>query len=67
MVAELEERNAALAEGYSFAEYQALPRDERILTVAHYRLSRLLRMHEQDALERERKWRETIARNQGQV
>lgn len=58
LVAEFEEREAALFCLYTWTEWEKLARDERALGVAHYRVRRLLDMNIHDASERERKRRD---------
>lgn len=67
LVSELEEREAAKALLWTWTEWSNLPRDERVDALAHYRLTRLIAAHENDALESERRRRELLTRraNQG--
>jgi hypothetical protein len=50
MVPELDERMAAKSSGYRWIDYCALPRAERISTVAFYRVERLIDLHGSDAV-----------------
>lgn len=47
-----EEREAAIFSHYNFTEWQALDYSEKAMAVAHYRLSRLVSIHEEDAKQR---------------
>lgn len=44
-----EEREAATFSHYNFNEWQALHYSEKAMAVAHYRLSRLVGIHEEEA------------------
>ena len=50
LVSEVEERDAAIANGYTWREWGDLSRNERIHNVAHYRLRRLIDAHVEDAV-----------------
>ena len=63
LVAPLEEREAARFAGYTWSVWETLPREERIEAVAHYRVVRLIEMHQADAVQREQ---ERQARTKGQ-
>lgn len=49
MVPEIEEREAARFGGVPWADWERLPRVDRIDGVAHFRLSRLIDLHQSDA------------------
>jgi len=49
VVAELEEREAALFCGYPLPEWRDLPWQERARSVAHYRVQHLIRLHADEA------------------
>ena len=49
LVPELEEREAALFCGYTMPEWAALPWQERARSLAHYRISHLIRLHAEEA------------------
>lgn len=46
---EVEEREVALFNGYTWRVWQELPYEERRDGVAHFRLHHLIEMHRQDA------------------
>lgn len=50
MVPEYEEREAARFGYYNWLQWQELAYQEKASVVAHYRLSRLIKMHENDAV-----------------
>lgn len=50
MVPEIEEREAAKFNGYTWRTWQDLPRRERVDNVAYFRLSRLIDLHREDAV-----------------
>ena len=50
LVPEFEEREAARFAGDTWTEWQATPSDERARRVAHYRLSRMIAAHSDDAV-----------------
>ena len=60
LVSEYEEREAARWGGYTWPAWQALEREERIDGIAHYRLDRLISLHQLDAQEADRKRRESM-------
>lgn len=49
LVPEIEEREAAVFNGYTWREWCDLERDERIDGIAHHRLRRLIEQHVHDA------------------
>jgi len=49
-VPEIEEREAAIFAGYTWRTWHELPREERTDGVAHYRLHRLISLHQDDAV-----------------
>lgn len=53
MVSEYEEREAAMYSGYTWSRWVRLDSRERAASVAHRRLSQLIGMHSQDAIDRE--------------
>ncbi len=54
-VAELECREAAIFGGYRWIDWIELSRQEQADSVAHYRLHLLIKMHQDDAVTKERK------------
>ena len=58
LVAEFEEREAARFAQLPWDDYLGLPRGERVLAVAHYRVKRDFDIHLNDAVARERRRRE---------
>lgn len=53
LISEVEDRDSARFNGYSWREWQKLPYQDRIDGVAYHRLRRLIEMHEEDAVTRE--------------
>lgn len=51
LVPAFEERTAAIASGYTWPEWANLPVRERASAVAFHRLSRLIGLHSQDAVQ----------------
>lgn len=62
LVPEIEEREAAVFAGWTWDEWRALPRIDRIDTVAHHRLHSLIETHRGDALAGEQKRRASRSR-----
>jgi hypothetical protein len=54
LVADLEEREAAIFGNYNYSEWLELPWNERAEAVAHYRLHSLIEAHTEDAVEKAR-------------
>lgn len=52
LVPEMEEREAAIFNGYQWRKWRKLPHDERVTGVAHFRLHGLIEHHQQDAVAR---------------
>ena len=57
-----EEREAALFGGYRWIDWVALPYDERVLGVAHYRVHRLIEFHQAEAAAEDAEKRSEAAR-----
>ncbi len=53
MVPEVEEREAAKFCGYNWREWRDLPRQERVIGFAHFRVHRLIEMNQQDARDKD--------------
>ncbi len=51
LVPEIEEREAAIFNGYTWRDWLGLPRHERTSGVAHHRLHQLIDLHRQEALQ----------------
>lgn len=51
-VPQIEEREAARFSGYTWRDWQALPYDERVDSVAYFRVRRTIDMNQDDARER---------------
>ena len=51
LVPPLEEREAARFCGYRWADWMTMTRDDRIEAIAHYRVTRLIELHQQDAVQ----------------
>lgn len=64
LVPEIEEREAALFNGYRWNSWLRLPHDERVNGVAHLRLRHLIETHAQDAVHLRMKVRDAL-RNPG--
>lgn len=65
LVPRIEEREAARFAGFSWREYLALERSERVEAVAHYRMAHLIDLHKQDAVAEDAKWRSLLRRSNG--
>lgn len=52
LVAEMEERQAARTSGYTWPEYMAAEYDSRVTAVAFMRLTQIIELHSQDAVEK---------------
>jgi len=63
MISEIEDRDSAKFNGYSWREWQELLYQDRVDGVAYYRLRRLIDMHEEDAVSREVERRAKIRRH----
>lgn len=50
LVPEVEEREAAIFNGYTWREWRDLPYEERVDSVAHYRIHLLIETHKEDAV-----------------
>ena len=59
---QIEEREACRFSGYNWREWQGLPYDERVASVAYFRVRRRIDMNQDDA--RERKVRSDMRRKQ---
>jgi hypothetical protein len=55
LVAEIEERDAARFGHYTWMDWLELPYQERVDGVAYHRVSRLVEMHQQEAVSSEMK------------
>lgn len=66
-VSQYEEREAARYCGYSWPEWQRVPRDERIDSVGYYRLNRLIELHIDDINERDMRMRQHRQRKKAGV
>ena len=53
LISELEERDSALFNGFTWNEWQKLPYQERVDGVAYTRLTRMIKMASEDAVSRE--------------
>lgn len=53
LVPEVEERDAARFNGYSWKEWSGLLYEDHVEGVAYFRLRRLIDMHEEDSVARE--------------
>src|SRR3990167_11038540 len=53
LVPEVEERDSARFNGYTWKEWSGLPYEDRVDGVAYYRLRKLIEMHEEEAVSRE--------------
>lgn len=62
LVAQIEEREAAVFCGYTWKEWLNLERIERAAGVAHYRMHQLIERHGDDAVSRESDRRMKAAR-----
>lgn len=51
MVSEYEEREAARFGLYTWAQWQVLPRHERVMSMAHYRLHHIVELVGQDTVQ----------------
>ena len=49
LVPQIEERESAIFNGYTWREWSTLAYDERVYAVAHHRLHRLITLHQADA------------------
>jgi hypothetical protein len=67
MVAEFEEREAAVHTGIGWVDWLGLPLRERAAGVAHYRLQYLIQMHGHDAVTRDSEMQERRARRRQAV
>lgn len=65
IVPEVEEREAAKFNGYTWKEWQELPSHERVDGVAYFRIRRQIEMHQQDAQDKESERRMRQARSKG--
>lgn len=61
LVPEVEERDAARFNGYTWSDWRKLAYDERVTGVAYYRLSRLVDMHREEAVSSEMKRRARLS------
>lgn len=60
VIAPVEEREASLANGYTWKEWLQLSRGERAEGIAHYRIHRIIEMHGEDAVSKESERRARI-------
>ena len=51
LVPQIEEREACRFSGYNWKEWQGLPYDERVESVAYFRVKRRIEMNQDDARE----------------
>lgn len=55
LVPEIEEREACRFNGYTWHDWHDLPKEERVDAVAHFRLIKLIDMHQADASQRQQR------------
>ena len=65
LVAEIEEREAARFNGYTWRDWLELERHERAAGIAHSRLTHLIALHQQDAVQQEERLRALMRRSNG--
>lgn len=57
LVPEIEEREACRWNGYTWRQWEGLPRLERVNAVAHFRLANIIDLNQQDAVLKEQERR----------
>ena len=65
LVPEIEEREAARYNGYTWKEWRELPREERVDGIAFFRIRRSIELHQQDAQNKEQERQSKQAAKKG--
>ena len=61
-VTEMEQRDTAVEMAIPWGKWEAMPREEKVRTIAYRRTKRLVSLHQQAAVEREQKERDALSR-----